>query len=105
MARQIAKVSKESKLEINEDDYVDQFKPFLMDVVYEWCKGASFSKLCEMTDIFEGGIIRCMRRLEELLRQMSLAAKVIGNKELEDKFNDGVKLIKRDIVFAASLYL
>jgi len=46
-----------------------------------------------------------MRRLEELLRQMSLAAKVIGNKELEEKFNDGVKLIKRDIVFAASLYL
>lgn len=54
MARQIAKVSKESKLEIDEDEYVDQFKPFLMDVVFEWCKGATFSKLCEMTDIFEG---------------------------------------------------
>ncbi len=57
------------------------------------------------SNTFLGGIIRCMRRLEELLRQMSLAAKVIGNKDLEDKFNEGVKLIKRDIVFAASLYL
>jgi len=46
-----------------------------------------------------------MRRLEELLRQMSMAAKVIGNKDLEEKFCEGVKLIKRDIVFAASLYL
>lgn len=55
--------------------------------------------------LLTGGIIRCMRRLEELLRQMSMAAKVIGNKELEEKFNEGVKLIKRDIVFAASLYL
>lgn len=41
-------------MEIDEDEYVDQFKPFLMDVVHEWCKGATFSKLCEMTDIFEG---------------------------------------------------
>jgi len=105
IARQIAKVSKESKLELDEDTYVDQFRPFLMDVVHEWCNGATFSKICEMTDIFEGGIIRCMRRLEELLRQMAQAAKVIGNKELEEKFSDGVKLIKRDIVFAASLYL
>ena len=46
-----------------------------------------------------------MRRLEELLRQMSLAAKVIGNKDLEDRFNEAVRLLKRDIVFAASLYL
>jgi ATP-dependent RNA helicase DOB1 len=105
MARQIAKVSIDCKLDIEEDAYVEQFKPYLMDVVHEWCRGASFSKLCEMTEVFEGGIIRCMRRLEELLRQMSLAAKVIGNKELEDKFNDAVRLLKRDIVFAASLYL
>lgn len=67
MARQIAKVSKESKLEINEDDYVDQFKPFLMDVVYEWCKGASFCKLCEMTDIFEGMLLHYLLLFNELL--------------------------------------
>lgn len=105
IARQIAKVSKECKMDVDEDKYIDQFKPFLMDVVHEWSKGATFAAICAMTDIFEGGIIRCMRRLEELLRQMSLAAKVIGNKELEEKFNQGVKMIKRDIVFAASLYL
>lgn len=52
-----------------------------------------------------GSIIRCMRRLEELLRQMVQASKSIGNTELENKFSEGIKLIKRDIIFAASLYL
>ena len=46
-----------------------------------------------------------MRRLEELLRQMVQAAKNIGNAELENKFAEAIKLLKRDIVFAASLYL
>lgn len=52
-----------------------------------------------------GSIIRCMRRLEEVLRQLCQAAKGIGNIELENKFSEAIKLIKRDIVFAASLYL
>ncbi|GIY08832.1 exosome RNA helicase MTR4 [Caerostris darwini] len=68
-ARRIAKVSKESRLELDLEQYVDSFKPHLMDVVYSWSKGASFSHICKMTDVFEGSIIRCMRRLEELLRQ------------------------------------
>jgi len=39
---------------VDEEKYVDQFKPYLMDVVYAWCQGSSFAKLCEKTDIFEG---------------------------------------------------
>lgn len=52
-----------------------------------------------------GSIIRAMRRLEEILRQIVQAAKSIGNVTLIDKFNEAIKLIKRDIIFAASLYL
>ena len=37
-------MSVEAKLEIEEDDYVEQFKPFMMDIVAAWCKGA-FSKV------------------------------------------------------------
>ena len=54
---------------------------------------------------FEGSIIRSMRRLEELLRQLCSAANSIGNTELEAKFMTGIEKIKRDIVFSASLYL
>ncbi|KAI9008179.1 rRNA-processing arch domain-containing protein [Gaertneriomyces semiglobifer] len=104
-ARRIAKVSNECKLGLDEEEYVQSFRPELMDVVYAWCQGAKFSQICKMTDVFEGSIIRCMRRLEELLRQMVAAAKSIGNTELEAKFAEGINKIKRDIVFAASLYL
>ncbi|KAI6058252.1 Superkiller viralicidic activity 2-like 2 [Aix galericulata] len=104
-AKRIAKVSAEAKLEIDEENYLNSFKPNLMDVVYTWANGASFAHICKMTDVFEGSIIRCMRRLEELLRQMCQAAKAIGNTELENKFAEGITKIKRDIVFAASLYL
>lgn len=55
--------------------------------------------------VFSGSIIRCMRRLEEVLRQLCQAAKNIGNTDLENKFSEGIRAIKRDIVFAASLYL
>lgn len=105
LAKRIASVSIEAKLEMDEVAYLQKFRPELMDVVYSWSKGASFSQVCKMTDVFEGSIIRCMRRLEELLRQMCQAAKVIGNADLENKFAEADKAIKRDIVFAASLYL
>ncbi|XP_036134926.1 exosome RNA helicase MTR4 isoform X2 [Molossus molossus] len=104
-AKRIAKVSAEAKLEIDEETYLSSFKPHLMDVVHTWATGATFAHICKMTDVFEGSIIRCMRRLEELLRQMCQAAKAIGNTELENKFAEGITKIKRDIVFAASLYL
>ena len=127
MAKRIATVSKEAKIEIDEEQYVQKFKPYMMDIVFEWCKGASFMQICKMTDLFEGklqnyvklnsqnfsrffnvflgSIIRSMRRLEELLRQMAQASKNMGNAELETKFSESIKLLKRDIVFATSLYL
>ena len=48
IARRIAKVSKESKLPIDEDQYVASFKVELMDAVMQWCRGASFSEICKV---------------------------------------------------------
>jgi len=53
-------------------------------------KGAKFANIIKMTDVFEGSIIRTIKRLEELLRQMCAAAKAIGNTELENKFAEGI---------------
>lgn len=89
-AKRVATVSKECKLDVEIDEYVDRLKPFLMDVMTEWVNGSPFGKICQMTSIFEGNIIRHIRRLEELLRQMSCAAKAIGNTPLEAKFNEGI---------------
>jgi ATP-dependent RNA helicase DOB1 len=44
-ARIIAKVSQESKLPLNEKEYVDSFKWELMDVVLAWAQGKSFAEI------------------------------------------------------------
>ena len=58
-----------------------------------------------MTDVYEGSLIRTFRRLEEALRQMAEASKVMGSEELEKKFEEALKKVRRDIVAAQSLYL
>lgn len=44
-ARMIAKVSQESKLPVNEDEYLQTFKYQLMEVVYSWAHGTSFAEI------------------------------------------------------------
>lgn len=104
-AKKVAKISVECKMNMNEQDYVNSFSPQMMEIVYKWMKGAKFYEICKSTDIFEGSIVRTMRRLEELVRQMISAARVIGDENLEKKFKEGTLKLKRDIVFSNSLYL
>ena len=59
----------------------------------------------KMTNTYEGSLIRLFRRLEELLRQMAQAAKVMGNDDLTKKFEESLQKVRRDIVAAQSLYL
>ncbi len=44
-ARIIAKISKESKLDVVEDDYVQSLKWQLMETVYAWAEGRSFADI------------------------------------------------------------
>ncbi|KAF8320517.1 ATP-dependent RNA helicase [Cantharellus anzutake] len=76
----------------------------LMEVVYKWAKGMPFENLTELTDVPEGTIVRVITRLEETCREVRDAARVIGDAELFRKMEEAQIKIKRDIVFAASLY-
>ena len=58
-----------------------------------------------MTSLFEGSIIRATRRLDELMGQLEGACRVVGDTELAAKFADSRATIRRDIMFAASLYV
>lgn len=58
-----------------------------------------------MTNAYEGSLIRLFRRLEELLRQMAEASKVVGSDELAAKFEESLAKIRRDLVATQSLYL
>lgn len=44
-ARIVAKVSQESKLAVNEDEYVQSFHWELMEVIYAWANGSSFADI------------------------------------------------------------
>ncbi|KIK63893.1 hypothetical protein GYMLUDRAFT_241127 [Collybiopsis luxurians FD-317 M1] len=104
LAKRFAEISIESKLPMDEEKYVASFK----DAVVQWCGGALFSDICKLTDdIFEGSVIRVFRRLGELLRQMAMAAKVIGNTELQEKFEKTSEMLERSnsVIFCSSLYL
>ncbi|KAG7977675.1 hypothetical protein I3843_05G042100 [Carya illinoinensis] len=105
IARRVAKVQLECKVQIDVENFVSSFRPDIMEAVYAWAKGSKFYEIMEITQVFEGSLIRAIRRLEEVLQQLIQAAKSIGETELESKFEEAVSKIKRDIVFAASLYL
>nr|CCA16860.1 mCG15924 putative [Albugo laibachii Nc14] len=77
----------------------------LVEVVYEWSRGMPFKSICELTDIPEGSIVRSITRLQELCRKVRNAARIIGDPILYRKMEIASETIKRDVVFAASLYI
>lgn len=77
----------------------------LAAAVYEWARGTSFRDITAMTSVHEGSIVRCMTRLDDLCRDFRNAARVIGNPTLYRKMEAASQCIRRDIVFAASMYV
>lgn len=45
-------------LMIVEEKYIEMFRPTMMEAVYLWSKGKSFKEVSEVTDVFEGSIVR-----------------------------------------------
>lgn len=62
-----------------------------------------FQQITDLTDVPEGTIVRVITRLDETCREVRDAARVIGDADLFTKMEEAQALIKRDIVFAASL--
>ena len=93
-------------LELDPVEYVEERLNFgMMHVVYEWSRGVPFSNICELTMVEEGTIVRCITRLDETCREVRNIARIIGDPSLYHKMEEASNLIKRDIVFATSLYL
>ncbi|GBG28926.1 ATP-dependent RNA helicase DOB1 [Hondaea fermentalgiana] len=92
------------RVEMNEQD--DRKLNFaLMEAVYQWAKGMPFKQLMNFTSLEEGFIVRTVTRLDETCREVRNIAQLIGDAELFAKMEEASRLIKRDIVFAASLYV
>lgn len=102
----LGSIQLECGMDIIPAEYVrDSLNPGLMQVVYEWARGTSFQNICTLTNVLEGSIVRCITRLDETCRDVRGAARVIGDATLYAKMTRASELIKRDIVFAASLYV
>jgi antiviral helicase SKI2 len=96
--------SVEKKCNLKQYEFNESLKYGLMEVVYEWAKGTRFSQVVQYTEVQEGIIVRTIQRLDEMLKDVKSAAKLFGDNSLADKMEAASKCIRRDIVFAASLY-
>ncbi|CAG8479523.1 5994_t:CDS:10 [Acaulospora morrowiae] len=85
-------------------NYIEKFKPDLVEVVYEWAQGKSFKEVKDLTEVMEGSIVRCITRLDETCREVRNVAQIMGNQTLVKKMDEARVFIKRDIIFVTSLY-
>lgn len=77
----------------------------LVEVVYNWALGMSFNRITDLTDVMEGTIVRVVTRLDETCREVMSAARLVGDPGLYAKMEKAREMIRRDVVFCASLYM
>ncbi|KAK5944440.1 Antiviral helicase ski2 [Knufia obscura] len=77
----------------------------LVEVVYNWALGMSFNRITDLTDVMEGTIVRVVTRLDETCREVMSASRLVGDPTLYQKMEKGREMIRRDVVFCASLYM
>ncbi|KAJ8924217.1 hypothetical protein NQ315_007008 [Exocentrus adspersus] len=94
----------ELSMGIQTDEFQEDLNFGLVHVVYEWASNKPFADIMQLTDIQEGIIVRCIQQLNETICDVRDAARIIGDPALQSKMEEASTSIKRDIVFAASLY-
>ncbi|XP_076864533.1 superkiller complex protein 2 [Brachyhypopomus gauderio] len=104
VAQRIGELQRDHGLPQTAEDFVSQFKFGLTEVVYCWARGMPFAEIAQLTDVQEGTVVRCIQRLDEVLKEVRQAARIVGDAVLGSKMETASLSIRRDIVFTASLY-
>uniref|UniRef100_A0A673HAB0 Helicase SKI2W-like n=1 Tax=Sinocyclocheilus rhinocerous TaxID=307959 RepID=A0A673HAB0_9TELE len=104
VAQRIGELQMDCGIAQTAEDFVAQFKFGLTEVVYCWARGMPFAEIAQLTDVQEGTIVRCIQRLDEVLKEVRQAARIVGDSVLGSKMERASLAIRRDIVFTASLY-
>lgn len=106
LAWELGDLQRQFGIQTSAEEYAAETLNFgLMEVVLEWANGVPFSEICKLTNVPEGTIVRTIVRLDETCREFRGAARIVGNASLISKMDAASQSIKRDIVFAASLYV
>ena len=99
----------EYKINIKDKErYIKLFRYDFMKNIFFWINGdKTFGEICDEknSEIYGGSMVRCIRRMDELLKELIVCADMIGNNKLKEKFEIINKKIRRGIPFTASLYL
>ncbi|XP_034016125.1 helicase SKI2W [Thalassophryne amazonica] len=104
VAQRIGELQRECGIPQMAEEFVSQFKFGLTEVVYCWARGMPFAEIAQLTDVQEGTVVRCIQRLDEVLKEVHQAARIVGDSVLGSKMEKASLAIRRDIVFTASLY-
>jgi antiviral helicase SKI2 len=88
-----------------ENEMTNKLVTSLVEPVYMWALGKPFVEICDITDIKEGNIVRTILRTHELLGNLKESAVMIGDALLKQRLEDAQAKMRRDIVFATSLYI
>ncbi|XP_077052554.1 superkiller complex protein 2 [Siphateles boraxobius] len=104
VAQRIGELQRDCGIGQTAEEFVAQFKFGLTEVVYCWARGMPFAEIAALTDVQEGTIVRCIQRLDEVLKEVRQAARIVGDSVLGSKMERASLAIRRDIVFTASLY-
>ncbi|XP_046875642.1 LOW QUALITY PROTEIN: helicase SKI2W [Hypomesus transpacificus] len=104
VAQRIGELQRSFGIAQTAEDFVSQLKFGLTEVVYCWARGMPFAEIAQLTDVQEGTVVRCIQRLDEVLKEVRQAARIVGDSVLGSKMEKASLAIRRDIVFTASLY-
>ncbi len=104
-AKRIARIAGDAGVIADEDDYVLSFQAEIAAPVMAWARGGRFVDVLKMCDTYEGALVRDIRRLSEVLSQVHVALKVVGESGLADQFEAAGTSLRRGVIFSPSLYL
>eukprot|EP00397_Hematodinium_sp_SG-2012_P008012 GEMP01008066.1.p1 GENE.GEMP01008066.1~~GEMP01008066.1.p1 ORF type:complete len:536 (+),score=157.31 GEMP01008066.1:1788-3395(+) len=93
------------RVEFDNEDWAKVCRFAIARIVHAWASGVSFLDITQLSWIQEGTIVKSIVRLDEMLRKLRNVAKLLKNSALEEQLQEASTLIRRDIVFAQSLYL
>ena len=82
----------EYKINIKDKEkYIKMFRyDFMKNILYWINNEKTFGEICDEknSEIYGGSMVRCIRRLDELLKELILCADMIGNNQLKEKFEN-----------------
>ena len=105
-ARVCARHESECKMHVDVKEFEESFRPELMEMSRRWADGGKFSEIMQMPEkkMYEGSVVRAVRRVQECIRHLANAASVVGDKTLQEKLLGVAEKITRGIIFCPSLF-